>query len=327
MILVTGASGFLGQHLIRHLAGKGLAIRALYHAHKPVGDVAQLPGIEWQCRDLLDIYDVAEAMEGITHIYHCAAIVTFDARKRHQMLHFNPGSTAHLVDEALERGIEKMVHISSIAALGRSVENKTITEEEEWGESAYNSAYGLSKYLAEAEVWRGIGEGLNAAILNPGIILGAGDWDKGSAQLMSVVDREFPFYTHGVNGWVDVADVVRASELLMRSDISAERFILSAGNYSFREVFSAMAAALQKKAPHIYAGPLMTGIVWRLNVLKSRITGKGTAITRETSANAHALSYYDNSKFLQSFPDFRYTSLPETIGEMARIFTAQKIKK
>ena len=162
-----------------------------------------------QC-DLLDIYEVEEAMQGITDVYHCAAIVSFQPADKEKMLHFNVESTANIVNEALEQDIRKLVFVSSVAALGRSEVTKEITEEEQWEESKYNSRYGLSKHMAEMEVWRGIGEGLNAVIVNPGIILGEGNWDEGSARLMKVVYKEFPFYTQGINGWVDVKDVVKA---------------------------------------------------------------------------------------------------------------------
>lgn len=321
MVLITGASGFLGQYLVKELSARGLTVRALYNEHSPAAGLKNLPGVSWMQCDLLDVYAVEEAMQGIEDIYHCAAIVTFNPRMRDRMLHFNPESTANIVNQALIQGIRKMVYVSSVAALGRTGdEQKEITEEEEWGESKYNSAYGLSKYLAETEVWRGIGEGLNAVIVNPGVILGAGDWNKGSAQLMKVVYNEFPFYTSGVNGWVDVADVVSAITLLMESDTEAERFILTAGNYSFREVFTLMAGALNKKPPRFHANSFITGIIWRLSLLKSKLLKTNTAITKETANNAHGYSFYNNTKFLTNFPQFAYTPIKETVDTMARFY-------
>ena len=159
MILVTGASGFVGRHLVQHLSAQGNKVRALYNKHAPAEYLKNLPGVHWMQCDLLDVYAVEAALQDITMIYHCAAIVSFDPALREEMLHFNVESTANIVNQALLQDINKMVYLSSVAALGRTGESKEITEEEEWGESKYNSAYALSKYLAETEVWRAIGEG------------------------------------------------------------------------------------------------------------------------------------------------------------------------
>lgn len=321
MILVTGGSGFLGMHLVQYLSAMGKPVRALYHATTPSQHLASLPGVEWMQCDLLDVFAVEEAMLGVTDIYHCAAMVTFSPALQDKMLHFNPESTANIVNQAIEQGIRKLVHVSSVAALGRSGdEKKEITEEQEWAESKYNSAYGISKYLAENEVWRGVGEGLNAVIINPSVILGAGDWTKGSAQLMSVAYNEFPFYTRGVSGWVDVNDVVRAMVILMNADTSEERYIINSGNYGFREVFTLMANALGKKPPRLAAGSFVTGVLWRLSAVYSFITGKNVAITRETADTATSYSYYNNQKFLQHFPDFTYTPISDSVKKMALAF-------
>lgn len=324
MVLVTGASGFLGQHLIRYLSASGQRARALYHTHPPTEELKKLPGITWSRCDLLDIFDVEEAMLGISDIYHCAAIVSFDPRKREKMLHFNPESTANIINQAIMQDIRKLVYVSSIAALGRAAEGKKeINEEAEWTESKYNSAYALSKYLSEMEVWRGIGEGLNAVIVNPGIILGPGNGHDLSAQLMKIVYREFPFYTKGVTSWVDAADVVKSLVLLMNADVEAERFIISGGNFSYREIFTLMAQALNKRPPRIAAGPVMTSIGWRLGAL----LGKNALITRETANNGNSMFYYNNQKLLGLFPGFSYTSMPDSINLMARSFEQSFVKK
>jgi dihydroflavonol-4-reductase len=324
MILVTGASGFVGQHLVKMLSTKQQPVRALYNSTQPPQALQHLSNISWMQCDLLDIYDVEEAMKGITDVYHCAGIVSFNAKDKEQVLHFNVESTANIVNEALEQGIRKMVFVSSVAALSRSEEKKEITEEEQWEESKYNSVYGLSKYLAETEVWRGVAEGLNAVIINPSTILGEGDWDKGSARLIKVVYNEFPFYTSGISGWVDVQDVVKIMYQLMQSDISEERFIINEGNHAFREVFNIMAKAMHRKPPHIAASKFMTGLVWRWNVLRNVLFGKQITVTKETAAIASKQSFYNNSKLQAALPSFTYTPLEETITRMAKAYMASK---
>lgn len=321
MILVTGGSGFVGGHLVRRLAATGVPLRALYNSRPPKGDMRSLPNVEWMQCDLLDIYAVEEAMQGVTDIYHCAAIVSFGPSMAAQMLHFNPESTANIVNQAVLQGIRKMVYVSSIAALGRNGEqSKVINEDQEWGESHYNSAYGLSKYLAENEVWRGIGEGLNAVIINPSVILGAGDWSSGSSQIITLADKEFPFYTLGTNGWVDVDDVVQVMVMLMASDIVAERYIVSEGNHSYRKILTLMAEALGKRPPKWQAGSFVTGMAWRLGSLYSRLRGKQPVITRETARTSQGQSVYDNSKLLNALPEFAYTPIENTIRQMAAAY-------
>ena len=321
MILVTGASGFVGQHLVRQLSASGKEVRALYNRSLPGEDLRGLDGITWQACDLLDVFAVDEACSGITEIYHCAAIVSFDPARRKEVLHHNIESTANVVNASLEHNIRKLVYVSSIASLGRAEEGELfINEEAEWEESKRNSIYSLSKYYAEMEVWRGIGEGLDAVIINPGIILGAGDWTKGSAKLMQVVADEFPFYTEGINAFVDVADVVSVMQQLMDSTATAERFIVCAGNFAYRDIFTQMAQALGKKPPRIKASAFLTGLVWRWSLLKHKITGGEPTITKETVRNAQTKCYYDNKRLLQVLPSFNYTPMPETIRQMAAAF-------
>lgn len=321
MILVTGASGFLGSHLVQALQQQGSRVRAVYHSSAP-GPAA--PGTEWVKADLLDVYDVEAIMQGVDRVFHCAAIVSFSPERHEQMLHFNPESTANIVNQALVQEIQKMVYVSSVAALGRQDAAKAqITEEEQWGESKYNSAYALSKYMAETEVWRGVGEGLNAVIVNPSVILGEGNWNTGSAALMKIAASEFPFYTNGATGWVDVLDVVRILTRLMESNQEAERFIVSGGNHSFRQVFTLMANALGKRPPRYHAGPFLSGLVWRLGRIQQWL-GKTPTVTKETAATAQAQYLYNNEKLLAVLGDFAYTPIEETINRMAGAYKAQQ---
>ncbi len=320
MILITGASGFLGQHLLRFLSNQDKNIRALYHNNSPSASLLKLPNVVWEKCDLLDIFDVEKAFENIEEVYHCAAQVSFETADKYTIQQNNLNSTANVVNAALDAGIRKLVHVSSIATLGRDDTNKLLSENDFWVESKNNSAYSHSKFLAEMEVWRGIAEGLNAVIVNPSIILGEGNWDLGSARLIQTANKEFPFYTEGINGWVDVKDVVRAMVLLMNSDLSNERFIVSEGNYSYREIFTTMANALGKKPPHIKAPKWAISLLWRWNLIKKTITGKAATLTKETTRTAQIKCSYDNSKLLETLPHFSYTPIRQTIERMANAF-------
>lgn len=318
MILVTGSAGLLGKELITQLLAQGKRVRALYNKTPLTGfDHDALE--QFQC-DILDVSGLETAMEGIEEVYHCAAIVTFNPRRKRELFKINVEGTANIVNAALDAGVRKMVHVSSVAALGRIREDGAINETMNWSEETSNSSYGQSKFLAELEVWRGIGEGLDAVIVNPVVILGPGDWNSGSSKIFKSVYDEFPWYTEGVTGFVDVRDVAKAMTDLMASDISAQRFILSAENRTYQNLFGLIAKAFGKKAPHKKVTPLAARIVWRLEALKSRFTGKEPLITKETTATALAKAYFDNSKLKQYLPQFSYTPLEDTVMHTCSVF-------
>lgn len=320
MILVTGASGLVGLHLVQHLSAQQQKVRALYKTKIP----ALLPGtlsvyIEWAQCDILDIDALEKCFEEITQVYHCAAIVSYDPRMKDAMMEINVEGTAGIVNFCVEKEIEKLVYVSSIAAIGKEDEGTLITEKTIWNTTQYKiSQYAISKQKAEMEVWRGIAEGLNAVIVNPAVILGEGDLSKSSTNLFKIVYDEFPYYTKGATAWVDVKEVIKALVLLMNSPISGERFILSAGNYSYKEIFDKMAVAMHKKPPYKPASPFMTELVWRISYLKSVFTGKTATITKETARNAHEINQFDNRKFLNAMPGFSYQPIDDTIHRVVK---------
>jgi nucleoside-diphosphate-sugar epimerase len=312
MIFVTGASGLVGSHLISSLIEKGLEVRALYRKNIPVFKHAEK--VNWVQGDILDVNILNEALQGITQVYHCAAIVSFSPKQAATMLKANVEGTANVVNACIEHSIQKLVYVSSVAALGRIRENTPVDETMNWTPETSNSIYGKSKYLAEMEVWRGMGEGLNVAIVNPVIILGAGDWNKGSSEIFKSAYDEFPWYTSGVSGFVDVMDVIDAMQLLMQSEIQGQRYIISGANLPYQEIFTRIANAFNKRPPFRKVTPLLTEIVWRLEALKGFFTGKTPLITKETAKTAQAVVHFDNSKFLKAFPSFTYRTIDETIN-------------
>jgi dihydroflavonol-4-reductase len=311
MILITGASGLVGSHLVTQLVREGKQVRALYRSSVPV-----MPGankVEWIRGDILDVVALEEAMESIEEVYHCAAIISFNPKKKAALHQTNVEGTANVVNACLGAGIRKLVFVSSVAALGRIREDTAINESMNWSEETSNSEYGKTKYFAEIEVWRGIGEGLDAVIVNPVIILGASDWEKGSSGLFKSAYDEFPWYTEGTSGFVDVVDVVKAMILLMQSDISSQRFILCADSLPYRGIFTQMANNFSKRPPHRKVTPFLAAIVWRLEAVKAMFTGKDPLLTKETARTAAAKVRFDNTKLKKFFPDFQYTPVPDSL--------------
>lgn len=316
MIFVTGASGLVGSHLIQSLLVKGKKVRALYRQSVPV--FAGSDQCEWIKGDILDPIGLTEALEGVDYVYHCAAIVSFAPGAAAKMLQSNVEGTANVVNACLVQQIKKLIFVSSVAALGRIRENEAIDETMNWTPETSNSVYGQSKYLAELEVWRAMEEGLPMAIVNPVIILGAGDWNNGSSGIFKSAYNEFPWYTKGMSGFVDVLDVVDAMQLLMESEVTGQRYVLSADNLYYRDLFNSIATAFKKRLPYKKVTPFLAGIVWRLEAFKGLITGKAPLLTKETAATAQAVVKFNNRKFLDAFPNFKYRNLEETIQRVAR---------
>lgn len=324
MILVTGGAGLLGTALIKLLLEQGEPLRVIYHTTRPVA--AEHPLINLVQADILDVIALEEAMNGITHIFHCAGFVSFAPADAQQLYRINVEGTANIVNAALEANVKKIVHVSSVAALGRIREGQTINESMQWTPETSNSKYGHSKYLGEMEVWRGVAEGLEAIVVNPVIILGEGNWDKGSTKIFKSAYEAFPYYTGGITGFVDARDVAMAMVMLMNSSITDERFILSAENKSYHALFNMIAKAFGTKPPSKKVTPFMAGLFWRIQKFKSRFSGNKPLVTKETTRSALAKVYFDNSKLLKALPGFQYRPLENTVADTC-VALQQKINK
>lgn len=269
--------------------------------------------VEWLDGDVLDTHVLEQAMEETDVVIHSAAMVSFAGADEKQMYKVNIEGTANVVNAALLKKVKRFVHVSSVAALGRTQNGETVSEKKEWEDSSTNTHYALSKYYAELEVWRGTGEGLDAVIVNPSMILGYGDWNNTSCALFKTAYGEFPWYSNGINGFVAVEDVARATVLLMESGISNQRFIVSGDNWSYRQLFNSMADAFGKKRPQREATPLMAAIAWRLEKVKSLVSGKPSLLTKESARVAQTSTYFDNSKVCNTLPGFTFTPIDSCI--------------
>ncbi len=322
-ILVTGATGLLGQNLLQQLCASHTNIVALTHTGIPV---LQHPSITYVQGNILDVSFLEEVMSGVQQLYHCAAIVSFDPRQARQLFKINVEGTANIVNAALDANVQKLVHVSSVAALQALLPGVAITENMFAQNQKPEGRYAQSKYLGEMEVWRGIAEGLHAAIVNPSVILGVGNWNEGSTKLFQNAYHEFPFYTRGGAGFVGVHDVARAMIFLMKSNVEGERFILNSENRTFKDVFTQMADCFSKRPPRFAVTPFMAGLVWRIQKLKSALTGQSPLITKETARSAQRVRSYNNEKFLNFFPDFHYQPVSDVIAEVCGALQ-QKLNK
>lgn len=332
MVLITGATGLVGSHLAFELIRSGQPVRALKRSSSEPDMLKKvfrlysdqpdelLSKIEWVEGDIVDIFSLEEAMEGVGEVYHCAALVSFLPEDRKRLIRINTVGTANVVNAALEKKIRKLCHVSSIAALGRPEDQTDLIDEKlVWKASRHNSVYAVSKYGAEREVWRGTAEGLDAVIVNPSIILGVAGKSQGSSRLFNTVFQGLNFYPPGKNGFVDVRDVVRAMILLMNSDIRNERYILSVDNIGYKKLFDLIAAEMGKAGPRIKVSPAMSGLAWRWEKLRSVITGVKPLITPETAHTAVQQYEYSNEKIKKEL-GFEFTPIEETIRYFCGVF-------
>lgn len=318
MVLVTGASGFLGGELVKQLVANGESVRILV---RPTSDINHftpiLDKIEIVQGDILDIPSLETALEGIDKIYHSAAVIGYDSSYHDAMYKTNIEGTANVVNVALTNGIKKLLHVSSIAAIGGKPE-ELITEETKWEKNQWTTHYGITKMLAEREIWRGIQEGLEAVIINPGIIVGTGnDEHKATIRLFKqIATQKLPFYTNGTNGFIDVEDTAIAAIQLMNSDIHSERFIAVSENSSFKDYFEQVARALEVTPPGRALNPFLAKVFVTADWFLSKLSDRKRKVTQENLKVAMEKFEYDNHKIKKAL-GINFIPLGKTIEKVA----------
>jgi len=332
MELITGGTGFLGAHLAANILLTGNDVRILRRPFSNFNELdivfryyfsdnasGMLKKINFTEGDITDVFSIKTALENVDNVFHCAGFVSFVKSDKQRMIEINEKGTENLVNVLLNNNIKKLCHVSSIAALGRNDDNKLITEDNEWIEHNKNTSYAISKYKAEKVVWRAINEGLNAVIVNPGVILGVGGFDNVSGKLFNMVKNGLKFYTEGVNGYVDATDVSQIMIKLTESDISAEKFILTSENVSYEWFFNEIAKNLSVKPPTIYANSFLRNFIVVADYLKTLLTGRKRFYTFELARLANSCSYYSSNKVEKAIK-YKFIPVAETIGKICGFF-------
>lgn len=318
-ILVTGATGFLGRHIVQKLLQQQQDVRVLVRdanaSQKLFGTT-----VEHAEGDVMDICSLDQAMEDVSSVVHSAAVVSFWKPRFAEMFGVNVEGTANVVNTALAAGVTRMVHISSIATFGRTGATATIDEQSKWVDGSHNSPYAVSKYRAELEIFRGIEEGLPAVILNPGVILGAGNWNHGTPSFFRLAHTGLRLYPAGTNGFVASKDVADAVALVLQGQgVNGGRYILVNQSLRYQELFDKIARAVGKKPPGIRATPWMATLYGRLEEWKSFFSGQEPLVTR-ASAAVSCGSYRYNGSLAQRDLGLSYCDLDAFIQETGKIY-------
>lgn len=313
MILITGATGLVGSQICKHFIELDIPFLALKRENSKI-TLLPYSNIKWVDGDILDVYRIREIINehAIEVVIHCAAIVSYHKQDEELMYNVNVRGTKNLVDACIEFDVNHLIHISSIAALGRKSGRNTINENDHWVESPYNSAYARTKYLAELEVWRGHNEGVDSCVVNPSVVIAPGDGKRSSSKLLQYVWDEKKFYTKGKINYVDVRDVAKVVGFIYSKQVKNERFILSAGVVEYQLIFNQIAANFNRKPPNIRAGFMLLKLVYVLDQIKYFITRIRPVVTKEMLKSAKSDFIYVNDKS-RSYFSMEYSPLDATL--------------
>ncbi|MEC3906624.1 NAD-dependent epimerase/dehydratase family protein [Tamlana sp. 2201CG12-4] len=334
MILVTGGTGLVGAHLLYKLITQKENVRALYRSESKLANTKHVfscytkdyetlfNSIDWVKADILDVPALSEAFNQVTKVYHCAAFVSFEPDKYQLLRKTNIDGTANIVNIAISKKIDKLCYVSSIATLGDNLNHKPITEETNWNPEADNNVYAITKYGAEMEIWRGTQEGLNAVVVNPGVILGAGIWHYGTGSLFKKAHKGLKYYTQGTVALIAVEDVVAIMIELMHNNISNERFVLVAENWTYKRFLQALSKSVKTKPPIKLASINLLDIAWRLDWLKHKITRKRRLLTRHLVKSLTSETNYNSGK-IKTAINHEFKAINKTITKVGHLYLKQ----
>jgi dihydroflavonol-4-reductase len=318
-ILITGGSGLLGSYLVRWFRQKGYTrITATYQYTADTIPLDIRDGVRWISLSLPDKEATYDLVDGHDWVVHTAGMISYKSRDRYRMLDVNQTGTEHIVNACLAHKVTHLVYVGSIASLGRETDHVTLTERSPWLDNEFSSGYGLSKYLGELEVWRGVGEELKASVVLPSVILGAGPWHRSSLQLVDRIVNKPGWYPGGQGGFVDVRDVARFIVMLLEKSMIGERWVLNGVNMAHGDLYTAFGRQLELKKTFREAPKWLAQAI----LMAGGIFSSGSFGT-EMLNQAYGTFTYDASKSL-SMESFQYRTIEETIREISRAYKEGK---
>ncbi|NLR92839.1 NAD-dependent epimerase/dehydratase family protein [Flammeovirga agarivorans] len=312
-IFITGATGFVGGYITKALYEQKANIYALNGKQNDksfLGDISN--NITWLDVDLLDPNGLIEVLKDIEYVVHTASIVSFN-NTLDELRAININGTANLVNISLQANVKKFIHISSIAALGNPEYGVNINENSKWSGDKGMSAYAISKYNAEQEVWRGYREGLDVVILNPSVILGVGDWNRSSLTIFKLLKSGVKYYPTGVFSSVDIRDVVTATLQSFNENISGERFILNAGSIPYKDALTIISNGLDVTPPTKQVSKSYVMFVYYLEKFISLISSRSRKLSKNLINTLFSPFVYENNKVIDSM-NIQFKSLEETMN-------------
>lgn len=322
-VFITGATGFLGSVIARQLLSEGIEVCAIRRQHSSMDLVADIQDqVQWFEGDVLDPDSLEQSMAGVDGVFHCAAFLGFEGKNSEaQLMSVNVTGTANVIDAALACSIPRLLHVSSIAALGRAEnQDDTLNEETVWKRSAMNTSYAISKHEGELEVYRGIALGLDAVIVNPSLVMGPGRLGENTMQIAEkLLNHSIPVLPPGATNVVDVEDVAAGAIQAFHKGRTAERYVLSGHNLLWRDIIGTLAAALQVKPPSLRVSRRVMIFVATVMEFAAKLVGSHALLTRETARLSMSISRYDNSKAIGEL-GCEFRPFDETAARIAASF-------
>jgi nucleoside-diphosphate-sugar epimerase len=329
--LITGATGIVGSHVLFALLKNNQEVIACKQNDSDVKKVLLLfscytnhfqslfDRIRWIDIDLNDLFSLEEAFEGIDHVYHCAGFVSFNRVDRKKLFEINTVGTKNVVNACLSKKVEALCFVSSMSTLHNLDVKEPITESIFWKSSGKESDYALSKYRAELEVWRGIEEGLNAVIVNPGVILSPVFWEQSSAKIFATCYKGNLFYPPGNSAYVAALDVANCMIQLLERKIFKQRFILIEGNYSYQSILSMIQTNFKRRAPIIRANKALLTLAWMAQSFIGFLHGKPPKITKSLIHSALNKQTYSNQKIVEVL-QYTFVTSPKAIESICEFY-------
>lgn len=337
MNLVTGATGIVGSHVVLNLLQKNKQVVACKQKNSDLSKVEELfsfyaddykrlfEKIKWVDVDICNVFSIEDALDGITTVYHCAGFVSFNKRDRKKLERINTTGTQNVVDACLHKNIHALCHVSSVATMNNMDYTKVLTEEVFWKTSGKESDYAISKYGAERHVWRGMEEGLNAVIVNPGIILSPGFWQQSSSRLFSLAHAGNKFYTNGVAGYVAATDVASVMIELVEKNMFGQRYVLIENNYTYYNILSHIQTNFKQTAPAIHTPEFFLKTLSVLEHVITFFTGKNPRLNAALIHAAYNKQLYSNQK-VKTALGLEFRPVYHVIEEICRLYMGKNAK-
>ncbi len=237
-ILVTGATGFIGSHITRKLLQRGERVKILLRKSSKTSNIEDMD-VERVYGDVMDMNSVNEALKGCDTLYHTAGVASFRKEDYQKMEEINVKGTSNILNAALNAGIKKVVHTSSVAAIGVDSHRGIANEETEYSLDYLGVKYLDTKHRGEQIALELAKQGLPLVVVNPATVIGTGDiYLSSTAFILWFYKKKFPGYMDGTLNMVDVEDVAEGHILAAEKGKVGERYILGNQNFTLLELFN-----------------------------------------------------------------------------------------